>query len=192
MAEESVILNELPEGTEISEGNATDENSGGEAGKETSQSNLESYADFTLPEGMELDEKALEGAAPLFKEIGATQEQAQKLIDIAAGMVQAGAQKQAESFSQIVEDWRKQSEQDSEFGGDKLEENVRLAQEALNKFGTPELKQLMTDYGIGNNPEVIRFMVKIGKLTKEDQPGSASGAATPTKDRLSILYPTSE
>ena len=60
---------------------------GGDAGKtddtagvtgDDSQLAPETYADFTLPEGVELDTALLTDAAPLFKELGLTQEQAQK------------------------------------------------------------------------------------------------------------------
>ena len=148
------------------------------------------YADFEPKEGMEIDTDAVTMATPLFKELGLDQAQAQKVVDVYSDLVQAGTQKQVDAFNEQVGKWREDSKNDSEFGGDKFDENIGFAQAAVNKFGTPELKQLMEDYGIGNHPEVIRFMVKVGKLTAEDVPGDDT-AGTPAKatDRVSILYP---
>ena len=41
----------------------------------------ESYTDFSVPEGHTLDAAAIESATPLFRELGLSQDQAQKLVD---------------------------------------------------------------------------------------------------------------
>lgn len=161
----------------------------GDAGSEGNDTPPDTYADFTLPEGMELDEAALNEASPLFKELGLNQEQAQKAVDLYAQLIQAGSQKQIDNFNQLMNDWRTQSQNDKEFGGDKFNENVKVAQSAINKFGTPELKQLLEDHGVGNHPEVIRFMVRVGRTLKEDVPGSTGDASSQAQSRVDILYP---
>ena len=40
----------------------------------------ESYTDFSVPEGHTLDAAAIESATPIFRELGLTQDQAQKLV----------------------------------------------------------------------------------------------------------------
>lgn len=174
------------------EGGATDEGGAAEeAGAEGSQEVPDTYADFSLPEGMEVDEVALEKAAPIFKELGLNQDQAQKLVSVYAEMVQAGSQKQIDNFTQLINDWREQSMNDKEFGGEKFEQNVKLAKSAINKFGTPELKQLLEDHGVGNHPEMVRFMVRVGQTLKEDVPGAAGSVSNPVPDRVAQLYPQS-
>jgi hypothetical protein len=160
-----------------------------DAGKEGSDVVPDTYADFVLPEGMQLDEALLTEATPMFKDLGLTQEQAQKLIDFQAKQVQAGSQKQIDDFNQLKSDWRDLSKNDGEFGGDKFDENVKIAQSAISKYGTSELKQLLEDHGVGNHPEVIRFMVRVGQTLKEDVPGSTGGTPTKAEDAVSILYP---
>ncbi len=76
---------------------AADDNAGGEVatGEETdlgSQTVPDTYADFVMPEGVELDSALLTEAAPLFKELGLTQDQAQKLVDFQAKQVQASSE----------------------------------------------------------------------------------------------------
>lgn len=167
------------------------EAAGSEAGEsEKAGESPETYADFTLPEGVELDAAALEKAAPIFKELGLDQTGAQKLIDTYAEMVQAGAQRQVDSFNQTKQDWLEAAQGDKEIGGDKFDETVADAKVGLNKFGNPELKKLMNEFGIGNHPEVIRFMAKVGRLTKEDNPGSIGQNSGQAKDRVQLMYPS--
>jgi len=156
---------------------------------EGSQMAPETYADFVMPEGMEVDVELLSQFEPVFKELNLTQEQAQKLVDIKAQQVEADKQSQVDAFNQLMNDWSEQSKNDKEFGGDKFEESVKTAQTAVNKFGTPELKQLLEEHGVGNHPEVIRFMYKVGKLTQEDVPGQNGQNSSPAMDRVSMLYP---
>lgn len=155
---------------------------------EGSQTAPDTYADFAMPEGVTVDAALLSEAGPIFKELGLTQEQAQKLVDLQAKQVQASSQSNVDAFNQLMNDWQEQSKNDKEFGGDAFEENVKIAQSAISKFGTPELKQLLVEHGVGNHPEVIRFMVKVGKLTSEDVPGSSNAPTSTAKDHADTLY----
>ena len=176
---------------------ATDDKPSGEDGNidtsgeadASSQTPPDTYADFVMPEGVEVDAALLTEAAPLFKELGLNQDQAQKLVDFQAKQAKAGSQSQVDTFNQLMNDWQEQSKSDKEFGGDKFDENVGIARAAVDKFGTPELKQLLEEHGVGNHPEVIRFMVKVGKLTAEDVPGGTTTPTSKAQDRVSLLYP---
>ncbi|MCP5057736.1 MAG: hypothetical protein GY937_13570, partial [bacterium] len=131
------------------------------------ESSSDGYADFTLPEDVQLDTAVLAEAAPLFKEWGLSQDQAQQAVDFYAKQVQAISAAQTGAHDQLMSEWRINSENDSDIGGDNLPEAVALAQAAINKFGTPELKQLLHDHGVGNHVEVIRVFRNVGKLTAE-------------------------
>lgn len=180
--------------TAVADPATADGNTDGDAvtGDETdasSQTPPDTYADFAMPEGVEVDSALMTEAAPLFKELGLTQDQAQKLVDFQAKQVQASSESQDNAFTQLMNDWQDQSKNDKEFGGDKFEESVGIARTAVDKFGTPELKQLLEEHGVGNHPEVIRFMVKVGKLTAEDVPGGTVAPTSRAQDRVSLLYP---
>lgn len=149
----------------------------------------ESYADFTMPEGIDVDTSLLDEAIPVFKDLGLDQAGAQKLVDIEAGRAVARVQKQHDDFNQMIDGWKNQSMNDKEFGGDNFNENVAVAQQAIEKFGTPELNQLLSDHGVGNHPEVIRFMVRVGNLTKEKAIEGGGTPASPQQSRLDRLYP---
>jgi hypothetical protein len=159
-----------------------------EGGEQSTSS--ETYADLQMPEGVELDQALLDGAVPLFEKYNVSKEDAQAFADLQASSIQASQTGQAEAFNQLKLDWQEQSKNDNEIGGDKFEQSVSDAREALGKFGTPELTKLLNDFGIGNHPEMIRFMSKVGHLTKEDVPGSTGSPSSAEKDRVSILYPS--
>lgn len=148
----------------------------------------EEYAAFEVPEGFELDEKLVEAAAPVFKELNLSQGQAQKLADTFAAYRQAEAQELQDAFNADVQKWKQEAESDKEIGGSAFKENVGTAVKALDRFGTSELKSLLESTGLGNHPEVIRFMHRVGKTISEDKPISSGQAQGETQDMTSRWY----
>ena len=120
--------------------------------------------EFTPPEGQELDANALAVFEPIAKELGLSQEQAQKLVDIYPQI----QQQQAEAWSKQVSDWGEQVKSDKEIGGDKFNASVGAAQRALDQFGNPELREYLNASGLGNHPALVRFCAKVGKAMAED------------------------
>lgn len=175
--------------TDDSKDDADKGKDGDSADDEGSQEPPENYADFVLPEGVEIDSDLLNEATPIFKELGLNQDKAQKLVDFQAKQIQAGLQAQVDAFKTQKEDWLNEAKADKDIGGDDFDENISHAISAIDKFGTPGLRQMLDDYGVGNHPEVIRFMVRVGKLTAEDVPGNNTSASTTEKDRVDRLYP---
>ena len=176
-------------GAEGSDAGAAD---GSDAGAEGSDTPPDTYADFVMPDGVELSTELMNDVTPILQKYKVTQEDAQLLVDAQAKQVQAGSQTQIDNFNQLMSDWQASSKNDGEFGGDKFEESVKIAQSAVSKYGTPELKQLLEDHGVGNHPEVVRFMVRVGHTLKEDVPGSSGAATSKAGDHASILYPQSK
>lgn len=149
---------------------------GEQSEQEKPQGAPETY-EFQPVEGdVPIDPQVLEQFAEVAKELNLPQDQAQKMIDKVAPVIQA---RQAEQIAAVQAQWAETSKADKEFGGDKLNENLASAKKALDTFGTPELRTLLNDSGIGNHPEVIRFMVRTGKAISEDRfvAGSAPGQA---------------
>lgn len=129
---------------------------------------------FAAPDGMTYDPEVLESFSGAAKEAGLTQEAAQKLIEKMAPAITA---RQADQVQAIRKEWLDASTADKEFGGEKLAENLGVARKALDNFGSPELRELLDETGLGNHPEVIRFMYRAGKAISEDKfvGGSATG-----------------
>lgn len=132
--------------------------------------------EFQAPEGKEYASEVIADFSEIAKELNLTQEAAQKLLDKMAPSIEARNAQQIES---IRSEWANQAQTDKEFGGDKLNENLAIAKKALDNFGTPELRTLLNESGLGNNPEVIRFMFRAGKAISEDTyVGNTSGTST--------------
>lgn len=154
----------------------------------------EAYQPFTLPEGVELDEAALAKATPVLRELNLDQEKAQKLVSFHAEEVQRRLDEtlsgQRDGHKQLVSEWRETSKADPEIGGDKLNENLALAKKTLNTFGTPELKSMLREWGLDNNPEILRLLVRAGKgLSPDTSVNSDTATAPQPKSGPEAMWP---
>jgi hypothetical protein len=149
----------------------------------------EKYEPFNPPEGATLDQAVMDQFAEAARELNLPQDKAQQLIDKMAPTIAA---RQAEQIETLRTEWHTQATTDNEFGGDKLAENLAVAKRAVDAFATPELTKLLNDTGLGNHPEVIRFMVRTGKAMSEDKVVTGGvPAATGQRSAADTLYPTS-
>jgi hypothetical protein len=135
----------------------------------------EKYEFSNLPEGYTLDDASLGEWSGVFKELGLTQEQAQKLVEMDAKRFTAANSPEAQqaaaiaSRNQQVSQWETSLKQDKDLGGANFEANIGIAQKALADFGTPELNAMLKESGLGSHPEVVRFFHKVGKELSEGQ-----------------------
>lgn len=171
-----------------SEGAGSDDD--GDAGKSEGKDDgaPESYADFTLPEGLKADAIALDKATPLFKELGLNQEQAQKLVDFEAERVQAMESAHRDAFAATTKEWAEAAQNDPDIGGEKFEQNIAVALKGLERFGSPELKQVLDTTGLGNHPAMIKLAFNVGKLLKEDDPGTTGNSPKPQQSMADRMY----
>ena len=122
----------------------------------------------------ELDSEVLTAFGDVAKELDLPQEDAQKVLDKVAPVIQ---ERQAKMLEQVRADWASESQSDEEFGGEALTENLNVAKQALDAFGTDAFKSLLQETGFGNHPEIIRFMYRAGKAISEDSyVGNSQGA----------------
>ena len=121
-----------------------------------------------------LDPEVLTAFGEVAKELDLPQEAAQKVLDKVAPVIQA---RQAEQVEKARIEWAEESQSDEEFGGENLNANLEVAKSSLKAFGTDALKSLLQESGLGNHPEVIRFMYRAGKAISEDSyVGNSLGA----------------
>lgn len=133
--------------------------------------------EFKAPEGQEFDQNVIDAFSDVAKDLNLSQENAQKVLDKMAPVIQA---RQSEQIAAAQEQWASDTKADKEIGGDKLNDNLAVAKKALDTFGTPALKDLLNASGLGNHPEVIRAFYRAGKQISEDafvggKPQPASG-----------------
>ena len=107
-------------------------------------------------------------------------------------MAPALAERQQTQVKAVQHGWLESARTDKEFGGEKLQENLGIAKKAIDAYASPELKALLNETGLGNHPEVIRFVLKVGKSIKDDGFVAGSPNSASTKSTAEILYPTSK
>lgn len=151
----------------------------------------ETYEDFTLPEGVVLDDTTAGELKTLAKDLNLTQEQAQKVADLGAALSQRWAAGFQEQLTSASEEWATVTKADKEIGGEKLTGSLAGAKAALDKFGTPELRELLQTSRLGNHPEVVRLLARVGQAISDDN--SVVTGAPPSEKGKSIaerLYST--
>lgn len=180
---------QVAEGVKPAEGTGTkgDEPKPGTKPEAKPEGAPEKY-EFQPTEGVaEVDPQVIGQFAEVAKELNLSQDQAQKIIDKVAPAMQA---RQAEQLQAARTQWAEDAKADKEFGGEKLAENLAVAKKAMDTFGTPELRSLLNDSGLGNHPELIRFMYRAGKAISEDTFVNSGGAApAEPKTTAQRMYP---
>jgi hypothetical protein len=150
--------------------------------------------EFKAPEGVTLDQAQVDAFTPVAKELGLTNEQAQKLVDLHTAQTTEAAKafqtSQHEAWQTQVKQWESETRSDKEIGGAKFDENIGLAAKAIDKFGSRELRQALDTSGMGNHPAVVKFFVTVGRQLAEDgmAGGNAGQGGTP-KSLAEKLFP---
>ena len=152
----------------------------------------EAYDDFKLPENVELIGDKLKEFQDISKEMDLSQKGAQTLIDKHVAVISEIAEAQNEAWAETRAEWREATKTDKEYGGQKLKANLAFAKAALNAFGNTEFVGLMDDFGLGDHPEVVRFLVNAGKTVSEDSlmSGGTPGSGDSGKSQAERLFPT--
>lgn len=136
--------------------------------EEKPEATLPEKYEFNCPEGVSIDETAVEEITPILKELKCDAKTAQKLADLHFKQLKAVIDKQNAEFDNTKKEWAKQLKTDSEIGGPDLNNNITYGVRLLNKFGSQDLKTLLVDTGLDRNPAMVKFLVKVGKELGED------------------------
>lgn len=140
--------------------------------------------EFTAGKDQELDKEAVAAFEPIARELGLSNEQAQKIVDVYGSTIMPQIAKQQEAaWQKQVTEWAETVKADKELGS---VESIGNAQKAMDQFGTPELKQYLNDSGLGNHPELFRIFSKIGKAMSED--GFVSGSSENARSAADVLF----
>jgi hypothetical protein len=168
----------------------------------------EAYAAFTAPDGYTLDPKTIEAATPIFKELGLTQDQAQRLVQFHSEQMIAAAKGPEATYVEMRTDWQAKVKADPDMAkavnGDKTGlDAVKLdIGRALNALGDPtlanEFKEAMNLTGVGDHPAFVKTMWKLASFVTEGKHVSGTnpsphGQNDPSKARPATgahaLYP---
>lgn len=174
-----VTPTQTPDATPVEATPATEETLLGTEVKETPETKTEAESEkkvipekyeLKAPEGMTLDQGMLDSLTPVFKEIGITQEQAQKLADTYAPILKQQAeayrQNSIKEFEKIADEWKQQTIK--ELGAD-YNKKLAPAAKLINGSGFgKEIREMMSDTRVGNHPVMVRFLTWLGSKISED------------------------
>ena len=133
---------------------------------------------------------ALEVTA-LAKEAGLSKEVAQKLLDNRATQLKNVFETQKTDYENKVIGWKKELENDPEIGGVNFKTSILQANIILDKFASPKLRKDLDSTGLGNHPELVRFIARLGKefSTNDTMVKGGNSFAAPARSIEDIMYP---
>lgn len=165
------------------------------------------YADFKAPEGYQIDPEVLKEALPVFKDLGLTQDQAQKLVDIQIQRDLAIAKARDDTYSALRSEWQGKVKSDPELakaatdgkvGLDAVKLDIGRAIAVLPPALQTDFRDAMNLTGAGDHPAFVKAMWQLSKLigpgtaVKGNGP-SPHGQANPDKpaavSAAKALYP---
>lgn len=127
------------------------------------------WQDFTVPEGVQLNEEITTSFKSILEDAKLSpQEKAQSLLDLQGKLTQSLMESQEQAKAEQAQQWAAQIKADKELGGENYSKTVETAVKAIEQYGTPELRSLLNETGIGNHPELVKFCHRIGKALSED------------------------
>lgn len=88
-----------------------------------------------------------------------------------------------------MEAWGTELKADKDFGGEKFDANLATAIKGVEAVGSPELRALLDETGMGSHPEIVRAFWKVGQLTADAPFATGAQAAPPAKGIGERMYP---
>ena len=185
--------------TEVADTNTLLSDDGGDGDGAAESVVPESY-EFTPPEGFEVTPQVqaqLDVFSASATEAGLTQDQYQQLITGEIERSHLQLSQASDAYHERFTSWADATKNDKELGGEQLQANLAVAKRAMDTYGTPGLKELLgaptadnpDGLGIGNHPEIIRLLHRVGGLLGEDEL-LEGGQAAESGTNLKKMYPT--
>lgn len=161
---------------------------GGEGGKQEAPAGAPETYELTTREGFAFDEATAAAVTPMFKELGLSNAQAQKLADYHMDAMQKFQAAQVEQFYQMQAAEAEAAKADPDVGGAKLAESLSLAAKAMDTYGGQEFRDALAAHGMANNVTMLKFLAKVGRELSGDR-FMAGGKPQKEETAASILYP---
>ena len=169
----------------------------------------DTYAAFKAPDNYTLDPAAVAEATPIFKELGLTQDQAQKLVDAQIKREIALARAPQDAVETMRKDWRGKTEADADLkatvdknsgktGMDAVKINIARTLSVLPVDLQVEFKDAMNLTGAGDHPAFVKAFNKLAAFVTEGAPvtgknpspeGQVKPGTQARPDVASAMYP---
>lgn len=150
---------------EVSKDKEEAEKGEGEDKDSESKNDEEIIYDLKAPEGSNFEQGKLDKIVSFSKEQGLSKEQAQALVDRDAKM----EADQKTELLQKSQQWVEDVKSDKEIGGEKFGTSVEHAKRIISKYASEDFKKVLNDTGLGNHPELVRLLARVGKDMGSDE-----------------------
>lgn len=118
-------------------------------------------------------------------EAGLSKSQAQALAgkwnEYQAAQAEQGHQQLEQQNTQNLASIRKE-------WGNNFDANAAVVGQAMTRFATPEVRQLINDSGMGNNPGLVSMFLKIGQSLSEAKAVNGTQADASPKSTAEVFY----
>lgn len=160
----------------------------------------EKYEAFKLPEGMQLSEKAAGEASTVFKELGLSQDAAQKLVDFHTAQLKAVVDDAAATYNRTRDEWRGEVLKDPKLAhnGELRPEVKATLSKAIDSLGGelgPKFREALNVTGVGDNPAFVRGFLQFaekfseGTLVKAGGPVASKANGSTRQTAAQAMYP---
>lgn len=145
--------------------------------------------DLKPPAGSLVSAEEAKALTDRAKKSGLNKEQAEGLMQERNDAKQLVLQSQQTELKNARTKWIEEVKNDPIYGGDKLAENAEKARRVIDRFAPTALKQWLNETGMGDNPDVFRFVAAMASQLSEDQLVRGQTGATDAKKKPEeILY----
>ena len=133
--------------------------------------------EFKAGEGGEVNQKLVELASPVFKELGLTQAQADKLSGLYNEIAKDQQTRVVQQINEMREGWRQAIASDKDMAGKQTEIGAVIgrAKEMLPPDLRAEFNKTMNETGMGDHPVIVKTLWKLSELLSEGRPVSGNG-----------------
>lgn len=142
---------------------------------------------MALPDGVKVDPAILSDLTKIANEHGLDVKAAEALIPVGQKVAQNTVAQINKGYETIRAGWRDQVAADPTIG---TKEQMAIADKGLTAYGSPALRQVLDESGLGDHPEVIRMFHKIGKTVSEDVIERGGSGDKKVTDAAEIMYPS--
>jgi len=125
------------------------------------------------------DPELLTAAKTLFAEVGLDPKGAQPLMDLYARALTAQAEASALAAAQQDAAWRKELYELPAFSGPTRRTSEVTIQRFIDEHGGDELRTVLHNAGLGNNPTVVKALLKAAEALTEGTPVSPGAPVAP-------------
>lgn len=145
--------------------------------------------DLKIPEGYKSEDA--EAVIAYAKEHGLDSKAAQSMLDFKAKALNDAQTAILEQAEVNKATWLEQVKADPHLGGEHMEKTSKIAKAVIDKYATPQLKETLNKTGLGNFPDLVRMLVKMGDDMKIVNDEFVRGSDNPVTDLSpeSVLYP---